>query len=745
MSDNPFEAYVYDPMPVIKANNEAETAAAAIRQSNQETAAKQIANQQNMLMLAARQQAMAVPGMQGASQPNALASYAPQAGAPQGAGQNPLAQVAAQQGAPGAQSGQQPGSSYTGNPLGMVGAKADDNGVMIGPAGTVHFPSYGGREVDGLSLPQDQYWGAMSQADFGKALNDAGTARDHRNYQRAAQANTDGAWNAAIADGVKAGDISPSMGERLYNRPEYRAMILKSYAGPDSALSYSAGLTRDGMREDTTTGTPVAAPDIVAAQAAQKGTVAGAEARARGDLDTTSLTVKNKDGTYSPQTMTKSQAADYLRGQPGAAPSYSAAITGWENAGGNPAQANTSGPGGTSTSTAVGNGQFTRAGWIQDVREMRPDLAKGKTDAEIAALRTDPQISGQMIEARAGRNSQRFSELGVPANAPTLALAHRYGADGAAAILRASQQNPGLTLQQVLPAAAQKNPALASLTVGGIVGDAGRRFMMVQAPGQQPSGGPAGSPDQAAAAGQDGGAAMPGIAGMPQLTPQAQKDLEIATARTKAQNDADIGLMKDYRSDLTKQSKAAQSQNFLIDQMKDEMPGWTSGPNAASVGKMNAVLDDISQRLGYGKPDPGLGRYQDFVKNEKQVLSAAVHMNNQAGGFHITQAMESGSPNASMSPTALRDMFSQMQGMNDWLMAKERAASKFTGKSDDFDSDWNTAVSVVPFMLRHMSPDQRASFAQRLTATPEGRQEWRSIVGQAQQIGDNGTLNWRTR
>src|ERR1700744_4277333 len=50
-------------------------------------------------------------------------------------------------------------------------------------------------------------------------------------------------------------------------------------------------------------------------------------------------------------------------------------------------------------SSATGAGQFLKDTWIPLVRRERPDLADGKSDAEVLAMRNDPKLSEQMIDA----------------------------------------------------------------------------------------------------------------------------------------------------------------------------------------------------------------------------------------------------------------------------------------------------------------------------------------------------------
>jgi soluble lytic murein transglycosylase-like protein len=59
------------------------------------------------------------------------------------------------------------------------------------------------------------------------------------------------------------------------------------------------------------------------------------------------------------------------------------------------------------TSSASGLGQFIDSTWLNTIKTARPDLAEGKSDAELLALKTNPELSRQMTEAYATR-TKRF-------------------------------------------------------------------------------------------------------------------------------------------------------------------------------------------------------------------------------------------------------------------------------------------------------------------------------------------------
>lgn len=115
-------------------------------------------------------------------------------------------------------------------------------------------------------------------------------------------------------------------------------------------------------------------------------------------------------------------------------------------------------------STATGNGQFIDSTWLDTVKAARPELAKALTDKQLLALRTDPQFSADMTQALATQNAAALTKASLPVTTATLALAHRFGTDGATKILNAAPDTPmeKLVSSDVLKA----NPELEGQTAG---------------------------------------------------------------------------------------------------------------------------------------------------------------------------------------------------------------------------------------------------------------------------------------
>jgi hypothetical protein len=169
-------------------------------------------------------------------------------------------------------------------------------------------------------------------------------------------------------------------------------------------------------------------------------------------------------------------------------------------------------------SSATGLGQFISSTWLDTIKAARPDLAQGKSDEELLALRTDPQISREMTEAYANQNQALLSKAGVPVTPGSTYLAHFAGPGGAVKVMQA---DPNAPVESVLgPAAVQANPFLRGMTVQGLQAWADRKMggsAPQKAPAPQAAAAPPGAPLQLAPQ------APPIFAQTPQQAPQQQQ------------------------------------------------------------------------------------------------------------------------------------------------------------------------------------------------------------------------------
>lgn len=148
--------------------------------------------------------------------------------------------------------------------------------------------------------------------------------------------------------------------------------------------------------------------------------------------------------------------------------SFSQKVIGVES-GGNPNAKN-------SKSTATGLGQFIESTWLMLFRENFPDRAKSMSDATILALRTDAEISKQMIDVYARQNAAVLKRAGESVTEANLYLTHFLGPQGALKVIKAAS---GTTVSALLSQAQIKaNPTIlgGNATAGSVRQFAANKF-----------------------------------------------------------------------------------------------------------------------------------------------------------------------------------------------------------------------------------------------------------------------------
>lgn len=135
-------------------------------------------------------------------------------------------------------------------------------------------------------------------------------------------------------------------------------------------------------------------------------------------------------------------------------------------------------------SSATGAGQFIDSTWLSLIRQERPDLVQGKSDSDILAMRNDPALSKEMVDAYAAQNGAILQKNGLPVTPGSTYLAHFAGPGGAVKILQA---DPNAMAADILgPAVLKANPFLAGMTAQGLQAWAAKK-MGATSPLPQPS------------------------------------------------------------------------------------------------------------------------------------------------------------------------------------------------------------------------------------------------------------------
>ena len=99
-------------------------------------------------------------------------------------------------------------------------------------------------------------------------------------------------------------------------------------------------------------------------------------------------------------------------------------------------------------SSATGLGQFIESTWLDVINRHFPEVKRGKTRAQILALRNNPKLSRQATAIYTAENQSSLRKAGVPVTPGTTYLAHFLGPGGAKALLRTT--NKGRSVKAVL-------------------------------------------------------------------------------------------------------------------------------------------------------------------------------------------------------------------------------------------------------------------------------------------------------
>lgn len=312
-----------------------------------------------------------------------------------------------------------------------------------------------------------------------------------------------------------------------------------------------------------------------------------AEATAKGELPTKTTEIA-PGATVVP---TSSIVAP--DGAPGASPAPSVASAATGNAptayaarvaqlesGNNPTATNPA-------STAAGPAQFIDSTWLAQAKKDLPAaMTQGKTDAQVLAMRTDPNISAQVANGYAADNAHALQGAGINTVGPAeLYMAHQFGPDGAANILKAPMNAP---ISSVVGADVMKaNPQLIGKSVKDVYADAQTKMAGIQAPGtEQAAAGAMSSLKTSAAPG--GGTAL--------TNPNTPALVNLNTGGAGPYVDKMAGGAADFVLEKQKDIPGTQAELFNIADLRGALRGLPTGPGETTTDL--ATLNKFATRFG---------------------------------------------------------------------------------------------------------------------------------------------------
>jgi hypothetical protein len=256
------------------------------------------------------------------------------------------------------------------------------------------------------------------------------------------------------------------------------------------------------------------------------------------------------------------------------------------------------------------------------------------------------------------------------------------------------------------------------------------------------------------AAGAPAAPATPaGVIGQGVTEPSAQQKADIEQQKTisVAAAQKNIDQVTEYQTTALEKAQTAQRMNNLITQGKLETAGWTSGTFAdhkmEALKVWDTIRNNVNSAIGknvFGAPNQSVGNWEAFNKDMLANVSQVVKEVSPRAAVQEFNTLQKAQPQDETSPQGMRHLFDQMQGIGDWVQAKSQAAAKLdkaTGSTNEFEANWNNAVTPTAFIVHRMSTDDFKELNQTLSQTKEGRAMRDNIVSQMKWLDSNGFFN----
>ncbi len=204
--------------------------------------------------------------------------------------------------------------------------------------------------------------------------------------------------------------------------------------------------------------------------------------------------------------------------------------------------------------------------------------------------------------------------------------------------------------------------------------------------------------------------------------------------------------LEDYGAQLDANATAAKQNNFLIDQMRRESASWEMGKFADHINDAKAYVSAFGHQFGLDTSgyDKTVGDFQAFNKNSMELVRAATRATSSRAAVQEMQMIQQALPSATMTRQGFGQIADQMQALNDYHVAKQQAAQLWRGQHggtlDQFEANWNGAMSPAAFWVYRMPADQLRVVTAQLQKTPEGRAAVSRIMNEMQVAKTAGLL-----
>jgi hypothetical protein len=195
------------------------------------------------------------------------------------------------------------------------------------------------------------------------------------------------------------------------------------------------------------------------------------------------------------------------------------------------------------------------------------------------------------------------------------------------------------------------------------------------------------------------------------------------------------------REETLKEAQSAQNQQSTLNVMKDNAANIYTGPGASYVGDFNKIA-----RLVDPAYDDTVAARESFLKNGGNLIRQATRELSPRAAFQEVRFVQSTLPNPDMSPKGLNAVIGELQGLNDYKIAKANAQAQWedfhggVGHVEGFESNWQAQALVTPytFIISRMPQNERQELFGRMATTDEGRAQLQRFAQERQTATANG-------
>ena len=268
-------------------------------------------------------------------------------------------------------------------------------------------------------------------------------------------------------------------------------------------------------------------------------------------------------------------------------------------------------------SSAGGLGGFIDSTWLTMVKRYRPDVAAGKSNAQIIALKTrDGALATEMTRHYIQENARHLEKNGLPSTMANLRLAHWFGAGGAVQLLNVANKNQPIA-NVVSPAVMKANPNIQGKTVQQVI-DITHREMYGKAAqnmGRMAKGGDSAgmpdSPDASPALPDQQAAFSNGMEDSSQAMQEMQRAARESQAAAEEMREQSERLGRQTKVYLDNQMRQARLQLMEADELAPSVAGtdnqYRDRSRAASQMQVNHIAQNLEPELLGDSKEVGTG------------------------------------------------------------------------------------------------------------------------------------------